>query len=69
MDIGRREYLINTHKYLKPGEYVITNRGKKQYRIRIDEFIETDVVTLNALEYGCGCPKNGKLLCNTHGRS
>lgn len=69
MDIGRREYLINTHKYLMPGTYTITRRGKKELMIKIEVFNEEHVEYVSrALEYGCGCPKNGKSLCSTHGR-
>ena len=76
--VGMREFLIDTSKWLKEAPLVIYRRGVPVYRV-VGYGEEKEVIILAKKldiknlpfsgEYGCGCKReDGKPLCSKHGR-
>jgi hypothetical protein len=59
--VGRREFLINTHKYLEPGMMVLTNRGRDEFTLTIEK--ASSVKPVQFATYSCGCKREVFFMC------
>lgn len=77
--IGRREFLLHTHKYLKESQFILTNHGNDELYIKIEPTVIKDKtqetpkpIKLSIVmqgQYSCGCQREDNLvLCSKHSR-
>ena len=77
IEIGRRDFLHNTEKHIKPWKFILTRHKVPEYVVTFDKNVEKDYtasVTIPRKDvedtYGCGICKKipGQFLCKPHGR-